>query len=297
MPYFGALEAGGTKMVCAVVSGQGEVMEQTVLPTRCPEETVPELLAFFRGKPLAAMGIGCFGPVGLDRRTPQYGSILATPKTAWRGFPIAACFREALGVPVGFDTDVNAAALGEWAWGGAQGLDTAAYLTVGTGVGLGIVVGGRPYHGMLHPEGGHLPIARRADDPLARGICPFHPNCLEGLASGPSIEARWGRPARELAGQGAVWELEAFYLAQALCAYIMVLSPERIILGGGVMRQAQLFPLIRAEVRRQLGGYISGGGLAELEQYIVPASLGDSQGVLGAAQLAADAYKENGGRV
>ena len=231
------------------------------------------------------------------RAGPPYGSILATPKTAWRGFPIAACFREALGVPVGFDTDVNAAALGEWAWGGAQGLDTAAYLTVGTGVGLGIVVGGRPYHGMLHPEGGHLPIARRADDPLARGICPFHPNCLEGLASGPSIEARWGRPARELAGQGAVWELEAFYLAQALCAYIMVLSPERIILGGGVMRQAQLFPLIRAEVRRQLGGYISGGNLAELEQYIVPASLGDSQGVLGAAQLVADAYKENGGRV
>ncbi len=297
MPYFGALEAGGTKMACAIASGQGEILERATLPTRSPEETMPELLAFFRGKPLAAMGIGCFGPVGLDRRSPCYGRILATPKAAWRGFPIVERFQEALGIPVGLDTDVNTAALGEWAWGGAQGLGTAAYLTVGTGVGLGVIVGGRPHHGMLHPEGGHLPVVRRADDPLARGVCPFHPSCLEGLASGPAIAARWGRPAQELAERREVWELEAFYLAQALCAYIMVLSPERIILGGGVMHQAQLFPLIREEVRRQLGGYISGGGLADLETYIVPASLGDSQGLLGAVKLAENAYKEDGGRL
>jgi len=295
MPYFGALEAGGTKMVCAIGSDQGEIIERAVIPTRSPEETVPELLSFLRGRPIAAVGIGCFGPVELDRRSPRYGAILATPKTAWRNFPIVERFRAALGLPVGFDTDGNAAALGEGAWGCARGLDTFLYLTVGTGVGLGVVVGGRPHHGMLHPEGGHIPVARRPDDPLEQGVCPFHPNCLEGLASGPAIERRWGRPARELAGRGEVWELEAFYLAQALCTYIMVLSPERIILGGGVMRQERLFPRIRSQVRRQLGGYISGGGLADLEEYIVPASLGDNQGVLGAVKLAADAYIENGG--
>lgn len=296
MPCFGALEAGGTKMVCAVGNEDGKILERISLPTRNPENTMPEMLAFFQGKDLAGMGIGCFGPVDLDRSSPTYGSILSTPKLSWRNFPIVQRFEDALGVPVGFDTDVNAAALGEAVWGCTRGLSTSIYITVGTGVGVGVIINGKPHHGMMHPEAGHLFMDRRPDDPLEQGVCPYHGNCLEGLASGPAIERRWGRKAQELAGCDAVWELESYYIAQAVCDYIMVLSPERIILGGGVMHQPQMLPLVRREVHRQLHGYLQGKGLDDLDHYIVPVSLGDNQGVMGAVKLAMDACAERGGR-
>lgn len=294
-PVFGALEAGGTKMVCALATAQGRILDRLTIPTRTPEETVPALLQFFRGRPLSALGLGSFGPLELDPRSPDYGVIQAAPKISWRGFPIWEQFHRALGVPIGLDTDVNAAALGEAVWGSAQGTACSVYLTVGTGVGLGVIIGGRPHHGMIHPEGGHVPVTRQPDDPLEAGICPFHPSCLEGLASGPAIERRWGRPAQELADREEVWTLEARYLAQALCGYIMTLSPERITLGGGVMHQPRLLPLVRREVERLLGGYMRGRGLADLDTYIVSPSLGDDQGVLGGVRLAADAYRQNGG--
>lgn len=296
MPCFGALEAGGTKMVCAVGNEDGKILERISLPTRSPENTMPEMLAFFQGKDLAGMGIGCFGPVDLDRSSPTYGSILSTPKLSWRNFPIVQHFEQALGVPVGFDTDVNAAALGEAVWGCTRGMSTSIYITVGTGVGVGVIINGKPHHGMMHPEAGHLFMDRRPDDPLEQGVCPYHGNCLEGLASGPAIERRWGRKAQELAGCDAVWELESYYIAQAVCGYIMVLSPERIILGGGVMHQPQMLPLVRREVHRQLHGYLQGKGLDDLDHYIVPVSLGDNQGVMGAVKLAMDACAERGGR-
>jgi len=295
MPLFGALEAGGTKMVCAVGNAQGKILERVSIPTRTPEETMPEMLNYFRGKDLGAIGIGCFGPIDLDRRSPEYGTIMSSPKLNWRNFPIYRRFREELDLPVGIDTDVNAAALGEAVWGCTREVSNSIYITVGTGVGLGVIINGRPYHGMIHPEGGHIFMDRRPDDPMVRGVCPYHPNCLEGLASGPAIERRWGRKAEELTDCTAVWEMEAYYMAQAICSYIMMISPERIILGGGVMHQQQMLPLVRREVHRQLRGYIQGKGLDDLDHYIVPVSLGDNQGVMGAVKLAMDAYVENGG--
>jgi len=297
MPLFGALEAGGTKMVCAVGNAQGQILDRVSIPTRTPEETMPEMLNYFRRKELAAIGIGCFGPIDLDRRSPDYGTIMSSPKLSWRNFAIVRRFRDELGLPVGIDTDVNAAALGEAVWGCTREVANSIYITVGTGVGLGVIINGKPYHGMIHPEGGHIFMDRRPDDPMVRGVCPYHPNCLEGLASGPAIERRWGRKAEELADCTAVWEMEAYYIAQALCSYIMMISPERIILGGGVMHQEQMLPLVRREVHRQLRGYIQGKGLDDLDNYIVPVSLGDNQGVMGAVKLAMDAYTENGGAI
>lgn len=297
MPRFGALEAGGTKMVCAIGDEQGRILERISIPTRDPAQTMPEILDFFRDKALAAVGVGCFGPVDLDRRSETYGYITSSPKLNWRNYPMVQRFREALGIPVGFDTDVNAAALGEAVWGCTRTVENSIYITVGTGVGVGVIVGGRPYHGMIHPEGGHIFVAPREDDPMPKGICPYHGNCLEGLASGPAIERRWGRKGIELSEISAVWELEAYYIGQAICTYICTLSPERIVVGGGVMHQPQMLPLIRQEVQRQMHGYIQGKGMNKLEEYIVPVSLNDNQGVLGGVQLAIDAYLENGGKL
>lgn len=296
MPRFGALEAGGTKMVCAVGDEQGRILERISLPTRTPENTMPEMLAFFQDKDLSAIGIGCFGPVDLDRSSPTYGSILSTPKLSWRNFPIVQRFEQALGIPVGIDTDVNAAALGEAVWGCTRDVQNSVYITVGTGVGLGVIIGGKPHHGMIHPEAGHIFMDRRPDDPLEQGVCPYHGNCLEGLASGPAIERRWGRKAQDLADCDAVWELEAYYIGQAICDYIMMISPEKIVLGGGVMHQQQMLPLVRKEVHRQLHGYLQGKGLEDLDNYIVPISLGDNQGVMGAVKLAMDAYAGQDGK-
>lgn len=290
MQLFGALEAGGTKMVCAIVTAAGDVLARTSIPTQTPAETMPRMIEFFRQSPIAALGVGCFGPVDLDRRSPSYGSITTTPKLAWRSYPIVQEFEKALSVPVGFDTDVNAAALGEATYGCTQDVQSSIYITVGTGVGVGVILGGKPHHGMLHPEGGHMLLARRADDPLARGVCPYHESCLEGLAAGPAIAARWGKPGAELAGRKEVWELEAYYIGQAICDYILILSPERIVLGGGVMHQDAMLPLVRAEVQRQLGGYIRCPRIDDWAHYIVGASLNDNQGILGAAKLAQDAY-------
>ncbi len=284
----GALEAGGTKMVCAIGDETGRIFEQISIPTRTPEETIPELTAYFKERGVEALGIGCFGPIELDRRSPKYGYITSTPKLAWREFDMAGAFAGALGCPVGFDTDVNASVLGEVTFGQAKGLSCVIYLTVGTGVGGGIYIEGRLLHGMLHPETGHVLITPRKDDPYG-GRCPYHKNCLEGLASGPAIEERWGDKAANLADRPEVWELEADYIAQALTGYILTLSPQMIILGGGVMHQTQLFPLIREKTARLLSGYIRTKRLDDMERYIVPASLGDDQGIMGCLELAARA--------
>lgn len=291
MLCFGALETGGAKMVCAVGNAQGKLIERVNIPARTPETVVPELFRFFQGKNLAALGIGCFGPVDLDRSSPDYGTIQSSPKLEWRGYPMLRRFEEALGIPVGIDTDVNTAALGEAVWGCTRSVSDSIYVTIDEGVGVGVIINGRPHHGMLHPEAGHIFMDRRADDPLVRGVCPYHPNCLEGLASGPAIEQRWGRRIEDLSGCTAVWELEAYYIAQALCTYILMISPERIVLGGRVMQhKEQMLPLVRKEVRRQLRGYIHGKGLDNLDEYIVPVSLGDHQTLMGALKLAMDAY-------
>lgn len=285
----GALEAGGTKMVCAIGDETGRIFEQTSIPTETPEITTPKLIAYFKERKVDALGIGCFGPIELDKSSPKYGYITSTPKTAWQNFNIVEAFASVLKCPIGFDTDVNASVLGEVIFGQAKGKGCVIYLTIGTGIGGGIYIEGKLLHGMLHPETGHVPIRKKDNDSYG-GKCPYHKNCLEGLASGPAIEARWGRKAEELTGNPEVWDLEADYIAQALTGYILTLSPEMIILGGGVMHQEQLFPLIRDKVIQMLGGYIQSEELEDIEHYIVPESLHDDQGIMGCLELARREY-------
>lgn len=292
MKLYGALEAGGTKMVCAIGDENGNILERISIPTRTPAETMGPMIGFFRDKGIRALGIGCFGPVDLNKKSPTYGYITSTPKLAWQNYPIVAEFEKALGVPVGFDTDVNAAALGEATWGCTRDVENSIYITVGTGVGVGVIIGGKPYHGMMHPEGGHILLARHPNDPMVGSGCPFHDNCLEGLAAGPSLEKRWGVKGAELTGRKEVWQLEAYYIGQALADYILILSPERIVLGGGVTHQEGLLALIRQETAKQLAGYIRTAAIDHLDSYIVGVSLNDNQGVMGAVKLAMDAEKE-----
>lgn len=288
MGLYGGIEAGGTKFVCAVGTGPDDLRAVARFPTTTPAETVARVVAFFRQQPepVVAVGIGSFGPVDPDPRSPTYGTITTTPKPGWGGTPLRQMIEEALGVPVALDTDVNAAALGEHRWGAAKGLDTFVYLTVGTGVGGGAMVGGRLVHGLVHPEMGHILLPRRDDDPYPGG-CPFHRSCLEGLAAGPALAARWGTRAEHLPPDHPAWDLEAHYLALGLAAIICTLSPQRIILGGGVMQQAHLFPLVRRKVQETLAGYIQSPAILDhIDQYIVPPALGDRAGVLGAIALA-----------
>ena len=281
----GALEAGGTKMVCAIGDENGKIEKRVCFPTQTPKETLPQILEFFVNEEIAALGIGCFGPVELDRRSPVYGYITSTPKLAWANYDIVGKFEEALNVPVGFDTDVNGAALGEVFFGAARGCDPAIYITIGTGVGVGIYVNGTLLHGLIHPEAGHILITRRHGDTY-RGKCPYHENCLEGLTAGPAIMERWGKPAAELTDRKEVWELESDYLAQAVANYILTLSPQKVILGGGVMHQEQMFALVRKKVQEKLNSYLQNDRIAEhIEEYIVPPALGDNAGITGALLL------------
>ncbi|HEX3023156.1 MAG TPA: ROK family protein [Lachnospiraceae bacterium] len=281
----GALEAGGTKMVVAVGNEQGEILDRLSIPTQTPDITMPQLVAYFKEKGIDALGIGCFGPIDLNRESDTYGYITSTPKLAWKNYNIVGAFRKELIVPIGFDTDVNAAAIGEATWGIAQGVRNSIYITIGTGVGVGVIIDGKPLHGMLHPEAGHILLSRHPKDTF-QGSCPYHDSCLEGMAAGPALEKRYGRKAYELADQKEVWELEGYYIAQALVNYILTLSPQRIVLGGGVMHQEHLMPIIQKEVLRLLNGYIITPELQEIEKYIVLPALNDNQGILGCVKLA-----------
>ncbi len=239
---------------------------------------------------MGAIGIGSFGPVDLQPGSPRYGFITSTPKPGWADTDVAGAIQRALGVPVGFDTDVNAAALGEWRYGAAQGLDTVLYLTVGTGIGGGGLVGGRPMHGLVHPEMGHVRVPHDAARDPFPGVCPFHGDCLEGLASGPAMAARWGIPAEQLPEAHPAWRLEAHYLALALHGFVCTLSPQRIVIGGGVMESPHLLPLVRQELTTLLNGYIQAPELgSDIERYVVPPALGRRSGVVGALVLAARA--------
>lgn len=282
----GALEAGGTKMVCAVGNEDGIILKRVVFPTKTPGETMPQMISFFREEEVEALGIGCFGPLNLDKSSSRYGMITSTPKKDWRYYPIVSEFSKALQVPVSLDTDVNAAALGEAAWGAGKGDLVVIYITIGTGVGVGVLIENKLLHGLVHPEAGHILITKRKDDTY-EGTCPFHKNCLEGLASGPAILGRWGKKAEDLKEKEPVWDMEADYIAQAIADYILLYSPNRIILGGGVMHQETLFPKIHKKVREYLGGYVVHPVINDqIETYIVPPLLGDDAGIKGALKLA-----------
>lgn len=271
---YGCIEAGGTKFVCGAGSGPDDLVV-TSFPTTTPEETIGRTVEWLRAAgDLQAVGIASFGPV--DLRT---GSITTTPKLAWQHCDLSGAVKRALGLRVGFDTDVNAAALGEARWGAGRGLTDFLYLTVGTGIGGGAVVNGRVIHGLGHPEMGHVRIPHdRSRDPFD-GSCPFHGDCLEGLAAGPAVEARWGKPGTELPPDHDGWKLEAHYLALGLMNWVCTLSPQKIVMGGGVMQQEQLFPMIAGELKRLLNGYVTA-------PEVVPPLLGGRAGVLGAMVLA-----------
>jgi len=285
----GGVEAGGTKFVCAIGTGPQDLRAQAQIETTTPEETIARTIGFFTATgfdPIEALGVASFGPIDRDPASATWGRITSTPKAGWAQADLAAALGKALGVPVGFDTDVNGAALAEHRWGSARGLSTFIYVTVGTGIGGGAMVEGRLLHGLMHPEMGHVRVTRRPGDHLS-SVCPFHSWCLEGLASGPAIEARWGARAETLPLDHPAWRLEADYLAQGLANLVCTLSPERIVLGGGVMKQVQLFPLVRRELRRMLNGYIESDLIeGESEAFVGPPGLGGRAGALGAIALA-----------
>lgn len=229
-----------------------------------------------------AIGIGSFGPIDVNQDSPTYGYITSTPKTGWRNYPFVQALKDAFDVPVGFNTDVNAAALGEATFGVAKGLDSCLYITVGTGIGAGAIVQGKLLQGLSHPEMGHILVRRHPNDSY-QGKCPYHHDCLEGLASGPAIEERWGAKGAELVERTEVWDLEGYYLAQSIMQYILILSPKKIILGGGVSHQEQVYTSIYKYLPELINGYVS---LPDLTSYIVRPGLGDDAGIVGALMLA-----------
>lgn len=285
---YGGMEGGGTKFVCAVGTGPDEIIAETRFPTTTPEETLEQAIAFFKKYKLAGIGLAPFGPLDLNPASPGYGSITATPKPGWSNANILGTFRKQFDLPMAFDLDVNAAAFGEFTWVPEnQGLESLVYFTIGTGIGAGILFDGKVVHGLTHPEAGHVQLPHdRQKDPFA-GVCPFHGDCFEGLANGPAIAKRWGLEAQSLPVNHPAWELEATYIAEALSATIYLVSPQRIVLGGGVMEQSQLFPLIRQKVCENLNSYIASPVItAGMDEYIVAPSLGKRSGILGAMAMA-----------
>lgn len=288
---FAGVEAGGTKFICVIGDETGKIFARLQIPTTTPEETMPQILNFLKKhhaeSPLDAIGIACFGPIDPNPKSSTYGFITSTPKVAWRNFNIVASVSGALPVRVNFDTDVNGAALGEYFWGHGQGLNDFIYLTVGTGIGGGVMVDGKLLHGAMHPEMGHMFVPQDLSIDVFAGVCPYHGNCLEGLASGPALKARWNvESALDLPPDHSAWEIEAQYLAYAMANYILCFSPERIILGGGVMKQKHLLPLIQEKTKKILAGYIQNSTVNDIENTIVLAALEQEAGSLGALALA-----------
>lgn len=288
----GAIEAGGTKFICGIGNEQGIIEERVSFPTEHPDRTIGNVLDYFKDKSIDAMGIGSFGPLNIDKNSPLYGYVTTTPKPGWENYPFLGMLSKFFDIPFGWDTDVNAAAYGEATWGAAQGLDSCVYYTVGTGVGIGIYSEGNLVHGLVHPEGGHVLTRRHHADDFA-GTCPYHGDCLEGMAAGPAIEGRWKVKGSELPAVHPAWEMEAFYIGQSVSNTILMLSPKKVILGGGVMHQKQLFPLIRSEVSKNLNRYVNADEvLGAMDDYIVPPGLGDNAGLCGALALGLRALSE-----
>ena len=297
--YFGAIEGGGTKFVCAIGNSPEDIKEIIKFPTTTPEETLKQAVNFFKKyyeeNILEAIGIGCFGPLDLKTNSSTYGYITSTPKEGWKDTDLLGFIkRNFLNIPVEIDTDVNTAALGEYKWGSAQGLNTAVYFTIGTGIGGGAIINGNTVKGILHPEMGHMFVPRLKNDSF-ESTCPFHKDCFEGLASGTALRKRSGLENPEtLSEDNEIWDVISTYIAYALCNVICVMSPEKIILGGGVMGQKHLFPRIRKKTKEFLNNYVKVPEIIKnIEEYIVPPKLGDNTGILGALYLAQHDILEN----
>ncbi|MDR2505949.1 MAG: ROK family protein [Oscillospiraceae bacterium] len=288
-PPVGGIEAGGTKMVCSIGYPDGTILKRESFPTEMPETTIPKLIQFFVRNPVTSLCLASFGPIQLNKNAKDYGNITSTPKLAWTDIPILPIIRDALEIPVVFETDVDAAAYGELMIGAGKGLSNIVYITIGTGVGGGVVSEGRIVHGLLHPEIGHMLVRAHPYDGAPDGFCPYHKGCLEGVASGPAILKRTGIPAQNLPQDHPVWNLVAYYIAQCAVNLIVTVSPERIILGGGVMKQTHLFAMIRRNVTDILNGYIRSDVIVNnIDSYIVATALGDDSAAAGCLILAGE---------
>ncbi len=296
-PLYGGIEGGGTKFICAVGTGPNHILAETRFPTTTPQETMSQVVDFFKQQEssfgrIASIGFACFGPLDPNPASPTYGHILPTPKPHWTGANVVGMLRTSFDIPISFETDVNGAALGEWRWGAAQGLQNFIYLTVGTGIGGGAYVEGNLLHGLIHPEMGHIAVKHDLEKDPFEGICPFHADCLEGLASGVAIEKRWMAQGGLLPNEHPAWNLEADYIAQALASYSFMLSPQRIIIGGGVGSLPHLLPKVQQRTQEIINGYIQSPViLDDIESYIVPPGLGSRSGMLGAIALARQALQ------
>ena len=283
---YGLVEAGGTKFVLGVATDKDTIEATTRIETTTPEATIGAMLEWFRAQgKFDAIGVGSFGPLELDRLSPSWGHIGQTPKQHWSGADVAGPLQSAFGCPVAIDTDVNGAALAEYHWGAGQGQRSMLYFTIGTGVGGGAVVNGKILHGLSHPEMGHMCLPRHPDDTEFAGICPFHRACLEGLASGPAIKARWGMSLSHLPDDHPAHEIIAFYIAQTVVTMQAIFAPGCIIFGGGVMGTPGLIERVRQQALRLGGGYFRG----DSDEIVVLPGLGDKAGLLGALALAQSA--------
>ncbi|UJF16107.1 ROK family protein [Jeotgalibaca sp. MA1X17-3] len=279
---YGSIEAGGTKFVLAIGNKNLEIMERISIPTSTPSETIPKIIEFFKKFNVCAIGLGCFGPIDLKKDSPTYGYITNTPKIDWQMFDIVGVLEKELAVPILFTTDVNAACYGEYVAGAAKGLSSCVYYTIGTGIGAGAMNMGEFVEGFSHPEMGHM-IVRKVEADTYEGNCPFHRDCLEGLAAGPAIEKRTGIKGQEMGQDDPTWDFVADYLAQAIYNTTLILSPEKIILGGGVIKQPQLLPKIKEKFKQLLNEYVS---YPHIDEYLVLPTLGDNPGTIGCLALA-----------
>ena len=287
---FGGIEAGGTKFLCAVADRDGATLMQTRIPTTTPAETLGAASAFFseaarQHGPLSALSIGSFGPLSLNTVAPDYGCITSTPKAGWQNVDLVAHFRRTISAPMALDTDVNCAAVGERLFGSGQGLDTFCYVTVGTGIGVGLLINGAPHGGANHPEAGHIKLPRAPGDDQFAGICPYHGDCLEGLACGPAMQARWGVPAETLPSDHPAWDIEADYLAGLCATLTYTVRPDRIIIGGGVM-QPQMYGRVRRALTEKLAGYDASMRSIDMDDYVAAPTAGPSAGLTGSLALA-----------
>lgn len=289
----GGIEIGGTKIICGIGQIEGNrvsIADRVSFPTKSGKESLAEAISYFKSHKASAIGVACFGPLDLVRKSDTYGYVTSTPKEGWRDTNVLGLLSDAFSVPLGFDTDVNGACLGETVFGNGRGRQSVVYITVGTGIGAGVYINGSLLHGLVHPEAGHV-IVRRHPEDTYEGACTVHRRedgcCLEGMASGPSLLARWGIRGEDIPKSSPAWDMEAWYLAQGISDFIFCYSPERIILGGGVMHQKTLLPKIRAYVKEFVNGYVRHPLLdGDLSDYIVPPLLGDDAGLAGALELA-----------
>lgn len=298
MNHFIGIEGGGTKFVCVHGTGPDNLQDRTVIPTKSPAETIHQVIEYIKAVKkkvnIKAIGVAVFGPLDLDHTSSTYGHITTTPKEGWQNFNLVGVLKNEFHLPIGFDTDVNGSALGEYRWGAGQGLDDFIYLTVGTGIGGGLMINGKLVHGAMHPEMGHILIPQDTSRDTYKGACQFHKNCLESLASGTAMSARWNvASALDLPENHEAWDLEAHYLGLGIANYVLTLSPKRIIIGGGVMHQDHLLKKIRREVIKCLNGYLKCEKIINhMDDYIVKPSLGDNAGICGAIALAEQSFEE-----